>query len=170
MNQDTTFWIAQGISVIAGILAICMMQFKNMKTILLFQIIVNLTASLNYLLLGGDSGAIVMFIYNTKNVKPHIPIIVIFICGYLSASIFNIVTTRDLMELFPAIAAFCFSVSLAQKRASVFRIWGMLNPLFWLPYDIYTSSYVMFAVHFGILVSSVIAIVRLDTRWGRSKR
>lgn len=180
MSREVAFWIAQGISIFTGILAILMMQFKNMKTILLFQIIVNLTASINYLLLGGDSGAIVsllaiiqsvvMFIYNTKKVKPHIPVIIAFICGYLAISSYNIAMTRDPMEILPAMAAVCFSVSLVQEKPSVFRIWGALNPSCWLAYDIYTASYVMFAVHLGILISSLVAMVRLDGLFKRKKR
>ena len=120
MDPTVAFWLAQGISVITGILAIIMMQFKNMKTILLFQIIVNVTASLNYLLLGGDSGAIisalaiiqsvVMFLYNTKKRKPHIHVILGFIICYVDVSLFNIIVSGDLMEILPAIAAVCFSL------------------------------------------------------------
>lgn len=172
MDPQIAFFIAQGISVVTGILAILLMQFKNMKTILLFQIIVNLLASSNYLLLGGDTGAIVsalailqsvvMFLYNRKQIKPHIAVIVAFICAYVTCSAYNIITTRDLMELLPAFAAICFSVSLVQEKTSVFRVWGALNPSFWLAYDLYTRSYVMFGVHLGILISSIVAMVRLD--------
>ena len=76
MNPTLAFWFAQSISVIAGILAISMMQFKNMKIILLFQVLINLIASTNYLLLDGGSGmllslvaifhSVVMFFYNTR--------------------------------------------------------------------------------------------------------
>ncbi len=34
--------------------------------------------------------------------------------------------------------------------------------LFWVPYDIYTVSYVMSIVHFGILVSSIVGMIRHD--------
>ncbi len=179
MNEELAFYIAQGISIFTGILAIVMMQLKNMKTILVFQIIVNLTASLNYLLLGGDSGAlisllaivqsIVMFIYNTRKKKPHLIVVIAFIAAYASISGYNMISSGELMGILPAFAAVCFSVSLVQEKPSVFRVWGFLNPTFWLPYDLFTGSYVMFAVHFGIAVSSVIAIVRLDGFFGLIK-
>lgn len=172
MDPQVAFYLAQGISVVTGILAIVMMQFKNMKTILLFQIIVNLTASLNYLLLGGDTGAIVsmlaivqsivMFVYNTKGIKPHLVVIIGFVLCYVACSAYNIIMTRDPMELLPAFAAVCFSVSLVQEKPAAFRIWGALNPSCWLPYDIYTASYVMFCVHLGILISSLVAMIRVD--------
>lgn len=178
MPEDVAFWIAQGISVLTGILAIIMMQMKNMKTILFFQIVVNLTASLNYLLLGGDSGAfisllaiiqsIVMFIFNVRKKKPPIAIIIAFALCYVSISTYNIIASGDIIAsgefigILPALAAICFCISLVQEKPSLFRIWGTLNPLCWLIYDLMTGSYVMFCVHLGILISTFVAMVRLD--------
>lgn len=180
MDPTVAFWLAQGISVITGILAIIMMQFKNMKTILLFQIIVNVTASLNYLLLGGDSGAIisalaiiqsvVMFLYNTKKRKPHIHVILGFIICYVDVSLFNIIVSGDPKEILPAMAAVCFSLSLVQSKPSAFRVWGALNPSCWLIYDLFTGSYVMFVVHLGILISSIVGMVRVDGIFKKKKK
>ena len=83
------FYIAQGISIVIGILAVIMMQFKSMTKILVFQILCNLLTALTYFLLGGFSGAgicviaivqsVTMFLYNIKKVEPHKPVIVAFI-------------------------------------------------------------------------------------------
>ena len=172
MDPILAFWLAQSISVIAGVLAVVMMQLKNMKLILLFQVLINLIASTNYLLMDGGSGmllslvaiihAVVMFFYNTKEIKPHVPVSVGFILVYFACAIYNIVLTHDPMEILPAFAAFCFSMSLIQKKPSVFRIWCAFNPVFWVPYDLYTESYVMFLVHSGILISSIVGMIRLD--------
>lgn len=179
MNPTLAFWIAQGISIVAAILAIIMLQLKNMKVILLFQVLINLIASTNYLLLDGGSGMLlslaailhsaVMFIYNTKGVRPHVPVTLAFIAVYLGCAVYNMVVTRDIMEILPFIAAFCFSMALIQEKTSVFRIWSALNPVFWLPYDLYTKSFVMFFVHGGILVSSIVAMVRLDGLFRKKK-
>ena len=178
-SQPPEFWIAQGISVVTGILAIIMMQLKNMKVILVFQIMVNLIASTNYLLMEGDTGmivslvavahSIVMYFYNRKEVTPHIPVTVGFIIVYLGCAAYNLIVTHDPMEILPAMAAFCFSMCLMQKKPSVFRIWGALNPSFWLAYDLYTGSYVMFAVHMGILISSIVGMIRLDGYFRKKK-
>ena len=180
MDPQTAFYIAQGISVITGVLAVVTMQFKNMKTVLIFQIIVNFTALSNYLLLGGDSGvfvsllaivqSIVMFLYNRKGQKPQLMVVALFILAYVGSSVYNIYVTKQLLELLPAGAAICFSISLAQEKASSFRVWGALNPTFWLGYDLYTRSYVMFLVHFGILVSSVVGMIRLDGVLSRKQK
>ena len=172
MNPTVAFWFAQGISIIAGILAVLMTQFKNMKIILLFQVLINLIGSTNYLLMDGGSGmllslgavlhSIVMFFYNKKNLTPHVPVTVAFILLYFGCATYNLIITLDFMEILPAFAAFCFSISLIQKKPSVFRIWCALNPMFWLPYDIHTESYVMFLVHAGILISAIVGMIRLD--------
>ena len=172
MDEITALWVANGISVGAGILAVLMMQLKNMKLVLLFQILINLIGATNYLLMDGGSGmllsltavihSIVMYFYNTRGVKPHVPVTFGFIAVYFGFAIYNLIITHDPMEILPALAAFCFSFSLIQKNPSVFRIWCALNPIFWLPYDIYTKSFVMFLVHGGILVSAVVGMIRLD--------
>ena len=172
MDRKIAFFAAQGISILTGILAIAMMQFKNMKLILLFQIIVNATAMTSYFLLGGDTGvfvtvfaivqSVVMYLHNRSGKRPHAAVIVLFILAYGTCSAYNIAMTRSAMEILPACAAICFSVSLVQEKPSVFRIWSALNPALWLGYDLYTSSYVMLCVHFGILISSISAMIRLD--------
>ena len=180
MNDTTAFYLAQCISILCGVLAIIMMQLKNMKTILAFQIIVNLTASLNYLILGGNSGAmasvlaiiqsVVMFLYSAKNRQPHKIVIIGFILTYVACSTYNVLLTQDIKEILPAMAAFCFSISIVQKKPSVFRVWAALNPSFWLAYDIFTHSYVMFLVHLAILTSSLVAMIRIDGFFGLVKK
>ena len=73
------FYIAQGISVITAIIAACMMQFKNIKLILLGQLAANLLTAISYILLDGLSGggicliaivqSAVMFFYTQKHSK-----------------------------------------------------------------------------------------------------
>ena len=174
MDPKLAFFIAQGISVVTGILAIAAMQLKNMKLVLTLQILINILASSNYLLLGGGAGAlvsllavvcsVVMFFYNKKGVKPHLTVAIAFIAAYLACSVYNIIIVQNFMEIFPALAAVCFVISLVQTRTSSYRVWGALNPMFWLPYDFYTSSYVMSLVHLGILVSSLVGMLRLDRK------
>ena len=172
MNSQIAFYIAQGISIITGILAVIMMQLKSMRSVLIFQIIVNITTLSNYFLLGGNTGvlvsvlaivqSVVMFLYNRRGVKPGTAVVVAFVLAYAGCSAYNIAATGALIELLPALAAICFSISLVQQKPSIFRIWGALNPLLWAGYDIYTRSYVLFCVHFGILVSTLVAMVRVD--------
>ena len=172
MDPTTAFLLAQSISILTGLITIASMQFKNMTLILLFQVFGNLLASTNYLLLDGGSGAVVsligvactvvMFFYNRKNIKPHLAVALLFMAAFSACSAYNVIVIHDLMELFPAVAACTLVVGLVQTKPFYFRIFGALSPLFWLPYDFYTASYVIFLVHLGILISSVVGMIRLD--------
>ena len=172
MDEQTAFILAQCISVGTGILAIALKQMKTMKMILLFEVIVNLLASTNYLLLGGDAGAIVsvlailhsivMLLHSKKEKTPHVAVTVAFMVAYTACSTYSLIAKSDVMEILPAVSAICFSMTLVQKLPFRYRLWSVANCVCWVIYDGYTASYVMLLVHFGILVSTVVAMVRID--------
>ena len=165
------FYIAQGISVINGVLAVIMMQFKNMRHILIFQIICNLLTASSYFLLGGLSGAgiciiaivqsVVMFIYNIKKVAPHKVVIAAFVLLYIGCSVFYY---RSFIDIFSAIAAVCFALSVVQAKASMSRLWYQFNPICWIIYDIYTMAYGNLALHIVVGLSTFIGILRNDIK------
>ena len=172
MDAQTAFWVAQGISIVTGILAIVLKQMKEMKKILILEVVANSLAMLNYIFVGGDSGwivsgiavinAVVMLVYFLCNKKAPSLLVVVFLGIYITSSAVTLAVKGDFMELLPACAAVCYSVSMMQKKPSFYRAWSVLNPVFWTVYDIYTTSYVMSIVHFGIFVSTLVAMIRLD--------
>ena len=172
MDEQTAFILAQCVSVGTGVMAITLKQMKTMKMILLFEVITNLLASTNYLLMGGDAGAIVsvlailnslvMLAYNKRGSKPHISVIVAFNVAYVACSIYSLIAKSDAMEILPAIGAVCFSMTLVQRLPFRYRLWSVGNLLCWVIYDTYIASYVMLLVHLGILLSTVIAMIRVD--------
>ena len=172
MNPQTAFILAQCISIGTGIMAIFLKQLKSMRMILLFETVVNLLASTNYLLLGGDAGAIVsvlailqslvLFLYNKKEKTPPIAMTVVFIVLYVACSVYSLIAKADFMELIPAAGAVCFAMGLTQKLPFRYRLWGVGNSLLWVVYDVYTASYVMMLVHLGIFLSTAIALIRID--------
>ena len=180
MDAQVAFWVAQGISIITGILAIVLKQMKEMKKILILEVVANSLATLNYVFVGGDSGwivsgiavlnAVVMLIYFLCNKKAPSFLVVVFLGIYITSSAVTLAVKGDFMELLPALSAVCYSVSMMQKKPSHYRAWSVLNPVFWTVYDIYTTSYVMSIVHFGIFVSTLIAMIRLDGFLGLVKK
>ena len=185
MDPLVAFYIAQGVSVVTGAIAILLKQLKKMTHIFIFEIIANSLAALNYFFLfyAGESGmsgafvsglaafnSLLMMLFFLANKKPHISLTVVFICIYTGFSVYNVIILRDLMEILPALSAFCFSVSLMQKKPSMYRLWSALNPTFWFVYDLYSAAYVMSIVHFGIIASGVIGMIRLDGLFGIVKR
>lgn len=170
------FYIAQIISIFTAIIAILSMQMKTMKSILFTQITANLLASSTYFLLGGFSGAgisliaiiqlIVMFFYNKNNKEPHKLVIGLFILAYIIYSIFNF---KLFIDLFPLLAAIFFALGIAQKKPAVFRIYGALNPLCWLIYDLSTAAYINSLMRLGIFISCLIAMIKIDGLFKKRK-
>ena len=163
------FYIAQGISVLTALTAVLMMQFKSMKLILLGQIVANLLAASTYFLLDGLSGAgicflaiahtIVMFFYNRKNKQPHISITIIFILLYIACSIYYF---KSIIDIFSALAAICFAMSITQKEPAKSRLWYSFNPICWLIYSIFCRAYANCIMYCVIITSTFMAMVRVD--------
>lgn len=170
------FYIAQGISILTAIVAILSMQMKSMKGVLITQISANLLASSTYFLLGGFSGAgisliaiiqlIVMFFYNKKDKKPHNLVVAIFIILYVGYSVFNF---KELIDIFPLMAAILFCLSVAQKKPSAYRWLALFNPLCWLVYDVYMVAYIISVMRIGIFISALVAKIRLDNLFRKKK-
>lgn len=177
MNPETVFYIAQGVSVVTAVIAILSAQLKNMKGILITQIIGNSLAASTYFLLGGFTGAsvsiiatlqtVVMYFYNIKDKKPHIPVTLAFILAYVVNAV---LTFGTLFDIFPAIAAVCFALAVAQTKPMIYRFFCIWNPLCWLVYDIYTHAYGTLLMHLGIFISVMIACFRLDGFFGLIKK
>ena len=163
------YYIAQLISILTALFAVLSMQMKKMKYVLITQILANLLAASTYLLLNGFSGAgisliailqlVVVYIYNVKKVEVHKPVIGIFIGLY---AIFSIVNYKTIIDFFPFLAALCFALGISQKEAKSFRVFGIINPLCWLVYDIFTHAYVNVLIRVAIFISSLVAMIRLD--------
>lgn len=165
------FYVAQGISILTGIVAVVMMQFKDMKKILAGQILANLLTAATYLLLGGFSGAgicliaivqtLTMFVYSLKNTPPHKAVIALFVLLYIACSAFYF---RSAVDLFSALAAVCYAFSVVQTKSSASRLWYLFNPLSWLIYDLFTKAYGNFILHVVIFFSTLFAILRNDCK------
>ena len=165
------FYLAQGISVLTCIVAVGMMQFKDMKKILAGQILANLLTASTYLLLGGLSGAgicllaivqsVAMFLYNLKMIPPPKPLIALFIALYVACSALYFRSAADLLS---SLAAVCYAFSVVQTKASLSRLWYLFNPLCWLVYDLFTAAYGNFILHVIIFSTTLLAILRRDLK------
>ena len=177
MDFDVAFYIAQAISIINTGIAMFSAQMKNMKAILFTQILANVIAAATCLLLGGLSGVgvsiiaviqtVVMYFYNANGKKPNVAVTAVFILAYVLNAVFTFSTAFD---VFPAIAAVCFALAVAQTKPMAYRFFSIWNPLSWLVYDIYIGAYVNIIMHVGIFVSIIIACFRLDGFFGLIKK
>lgn len=161
--------IAHIINVCNAVIAVLVMQLKDMKSILIGHITINLISGVAFFLLGGYSGAaiagiaivqcVVMFFYDRKSIKPPLPVVLLFMAAYIAGSVFNYHSPVDLLA---ALAALFFAIGVTRSKPSVVRLWNALNPLTWMVYDIFIDGYGALIMHGVIFLSLVIAILRLD--------
>jgi hypothetical protein len=169
--MDIVFYIAQGISILNGVVAVAMMQFKDMKKILIGQILANLLTASTYFLLGGLSGAgvcfiaifqtVVMFIYSVKKIPPHRWVIIGFILLY---AVCSAIYYKSPVDLLSAAAVITYAMSVVQTKPAASRLWYLFNPLLWLVYDLFTRAYGNFILHFIVFCSTAFAIWNNDLR------
>lgn len=165
------FYIAQLIGVVVAVIAIISVQFKNLRTILVSQIIVNILAALNYALLGGFSGAgvnilaiiqtIWIYFYTRKGKKFSLPAGVLCMAAYL---LISIISFSGFPTILSCTAALLYALSVMQSSAKKYRFFCLFNSIVWIGYDIYTCAYTTIFTHGFLVISILIAIYRRDRR------
>lgn len=168
MTFDAAFFLG----LITSLSALISFQLKEMRLVLLCQIICNGTGAVSYLLAptSGLSGfaifavailqCIVFFILRYKGVNEPRYAAYIFAAGYLVCSLLTYKTPLDLL---PALAAQTCAFGVAQKNASFYRLLLLFNGILWLSYDILLPATLTMALaHIITIASSLIGIVRLD--------
>ena len=165
------FWFSQICGIIVSIAAITSMQLKNIKLIMVCQLVCNGVGALSYILLGGFSGcgiylvavaqSIVYYLFRVKEKKAPLWIALIFICGYMGCCV---VTYNSPTDLISATAALTCALSLIQEKPSRYRIFMLLNGLIWMIYDINVAAYTMIISHVATTLSATVGIIRLDLK------
>ena len=165
------FYIAQAIGIITTICSVVVVQFKSIKKILLGQIISNLLVALNYMLLGGLSGAgvcilatvqtIWIYFYNKKDKKFPLAFNIGFMVGYTAITFFSFVGIASILS---CIAALLYAMSVTQEDSKYYRVYMLLNSFIWIAYDVYTCAYTTILTHAFIVISIVLAMIRLDRK------
>lgn len=167
--MDLNFYIAQGITILTALTVIVSMQMKSMRGILIGQILANLFSASTYFLLGGFSGAgicllaivqaVSMFLYEQKGKTPHLALIITFIVLYITCSI---IYYENFTDIFSAIAAVCYAISITQKNPTSARLWYVFNPLCWLIYSFFAAAYANVIMYVCIFVSTALTLIRVD--------
>ena len=175
IDVQTAFLIAQAIGVVTTVVAILCLQLKNMTAILICQLAANTLAAFSYLFNPkGMSGvgisiiavvqALVMFFYDKKQKRSHWIITALFISAYVGYTI-GVAAFEQSFDFFvflPMLAAVCYALAIVQKKPSLYRIFGMINPIFWIVYDASINQPANVIMHTCILISAISGIIRLD--------
>lgn len=165
------FIFSQICGIIVSVAAIISMQLKNIKTVLLCQLICNGVGALSYILVGGLSGcgiyivallqSIIFFIYRAKGKKAPLPLTYIFVALFLTCSILAYRAPQDIIS---AIASMTCALALVQEKPSVYRIFMLANGIIWMLYDVSVYAYTMILSHVITAVSALTGIIRLDIK------
>lgn len=165
------FIFSQVCGFVVFIVAVISFQLKNIKSVLLCQLICNGLGALTYILLDGLSGcglflvavlqSVVYFIFRAKDKKAPIAVAVAFVLAYGTCSVLTYKTPVDLIS---AVAALTCALGLAQEKPFGYRAFLLVNGLLWCLYDINVGAYSMIATHVATVLSAGIGIVRFDLR------
>lgn len=168
MTFDTAFFLG----LITSVAVFVSFQLKDMRLVLICQILCNSAGAISYLLAptGGLSGftifavailqCIVFFVLRHKGATVPRYMAYVFAVAYLACSI---ITYKAPIDIISAVAAQTCAFGVAQKKVSVYRILLLFNGLLWLTYDLLLPATLTMAVaHIITVASSLIGIVRLD--------
>lgn len=160
--------IALIISIFTTISSVAGMQFKNMKYVIISQLIANSLLAVQYIIDGTvAAGGIVFlaiiqtiigFVYTHKGISFPLWLTLVFIGGYTALTIITYTNPFDLVSL---VAVWCFAFAIIQKNSAICRILSLTNATLWLTYDIACAPSAIIT-HAVIVVFIIIAIVRLD--------
>ena len=172
--------IAQIIGIFGLIANSVAYQMRGKNAILFFQMLGSAIFTVNYILIGAYSGAIlnavaiiraIVYIYKDKFKAGHIAWLMgfstIYVLSYVA--VFTILgkepTANNLiLEVLPVVAMIVVTISYRSKSAKTVRALGMINSPLWLIYNI--ANVAIGAIISGIIniVSIVIGIIRYDIR------
>ena len=136
---------------------------KTAKHILMLQTISFFFKSFHYYLLGGLSGFLTSVISMIRNllfykIKSKIWTI-IFIIIYVIIGIF---TYSSIFTIFPVLATIIYTLIINYNNPKYLRYGMFLTSLTWLIYNIYIFSYSGIITQVIMIISNIIAIIKLD--------
>lgn len=167
-------YIALIISIFTTISAVLGMQFKNMKYVIISQLIANSLLGIQYILDGTvAAGGIVFlaivqtiigFVFTSKQIAFPLWLTSIFVVGYTALTVITYTNPFDIVSM---VAVWCFAFAIIQKNSAVCRVLTLTNATLWLVYDIGCAPSAILT-HSIIIIFIIVAIVRLDrAEWRR---
>ena len=163
------FWVSQIIGILTAVVVLIMMQMKNIRIMLILDIVCNLMGGLSYIFLDGFSGSAVYFvamlqagvycIFRFKNIEP--PKWLTYVCcvAFVACSL---TTYQKPQDIIAAVAALTCALALVQAKPSMYRVLMFANGILWMFYDVSVGAYGMILSHALTSGSALICMIRLD--------
>lgn len=158
------------IAVFTTIFTVAGMQFRNMRVILVSQLIANSLLA-TQCIIGGTSSAgaivflsiaqtVVSFVYNSCGKRFPVPLTISFMAGFTAITIIFFSTPFDILTL---IAAWFYAICIVQEHSYICRFCVFSNTCLWLIYDAFVMpSGLINHTAVGVLIFAT--IIRLDRK------
>lgn len=164
------FDIAFMLGLLSSLATLVSLQLKDMRLVLVCQIVCNGAGALNYILTEGFSGSgiyiiailqsLVFFVLRAKNKETPNFMAVTFVVCYLICSA---LTYKVPLDIIPAVATLTCAFGVAQKNPSKYRLLILANGTIWILYDLIQPASITMAIsHVITIASALIGIIRLD--------
>jgi len=139
---------------------------KKSSQILLFQTFSFFFKSIHYYLLEGFSGFLSSFISMIRNllffkIKSNFLWTIIFIIIYF---IIGFITYKNIYTLLPILATIIYTIIINYNKPSYLRLGMLVTSGTWLIYNFYIVSYSGIIIQFVMLITNIIAIIKLDKK------
>lgn len=166
--QDT---IAQIAGLFSAILITIAISSKNIKRILIIELLTNFVMALVYFCLSGLSGFGICIIatvqtyifYKFQSSNRNIPVSLII--GFLALYIaICVVTYKAVIDIIPLVCVIFFALAIMQKKPSKYRFLKTFNAMLWIIYDGFVMAYTTIFTHGIVFFSALIAIIKIDLR------
>lgn len=161
------FILAQICGIIALILTVISVQFKEKEKIMICMILANVIVAIQYFLLNALTGAvisilntircIVFYTYKKKNKNPSLMTLIIF---EIIAILSGMVTWQDMWSFIPIVITVIYTYGLWQDNVKIIRITTVIVGLGWTIYNIVVHAFVGAIQETAQLISAVIALYK----------
>jgi len=165
------FIVSQVFGIIVSLAVVISMQLKDVRNILICQLVCNGVGAISYILLDGFSGcgiyfvaffeSIIMYHYRRKDIKLPKWMACVFLLAFMCCSA---ITFNKLTDLISAFAALTCALGIMQEKPSKYRIFMLMNGVVWMVYDGCVGAYTMMLSHVITVISSLTGILRLDLK------
>ena len=163
--SSTQVIIGNIVSLIACVLMVISGLFKSRKKTLIFQTADIVFAAASNIILGAFTGAIVNGISVGRNIlcykkKFNLPIKIILIVVTTGLTI--IFNNKGILGFFPIISNISYTLLMDKLDRRNFKILIIFTLVWWGIYDILVCNYVAFCFDMGTIVTSLVAILKIE--------
>ena len=160
--------IAQVLGFMGAIIVVIGMQQKKYKHIAACKIANQFLGGVHYALLGGYTGMLtnlascitnVVYYFRIKKGKSTLPFQIVFATMFV---ILGALSWHGPISIFVVVAKLVSSVAMGIKHPRIIRILNLISGPCWLIYNIYVGSLAGIISDSSVIISVLIAIIRID--------